>query len=712
MEVNEEPTTPMVVGVDMQVIDYYVVAEAETYDKHYFIIQVQVEDLKYTVDRSYVDFVELDRLLKKLHPESAVPHLPLRAAPLIEKFLSKEATRQHEQNSNSSSGGFGFNRNSFSLTRDSLLASPSFKSSGVTNGNVLKIPENATEIIRNRMSPLTLYLTGIACYHELLTSYPLKNFLDEEYTSMLDLNIPPTLTEFDLLLLNAPVQSSVVHRIESHNIEVPADHYLLWRFKTAKFDIGFSLDLNGKTRLPFTRYRSNEQSIVGGILVTENSMVTLKWNNTYAKLHSKNLSWSTRIVSKEDYVSAREQALECEEEKIRFAEQRFALQRASVRHATTLSGIVHGSIIQAEYHETRQYSTKSLEENTNGLSHQREVLLSDLEKAEETVEILENKVISLEQQKQTLEQSKKIVSESWKFTTQQLETVQKELDELKIYINDLETTLDLRNREIMLFSHQIQENDDKEKELNDLIMTVIHNIDVLIEHNLQSNSNNNATLKKRDEELNQTLNNYDNHHAISNTKNEEDQEEAEAMSARFEGLLLLTQDLLDDLGRIVAVDQDTIEHLKQIRNDLFKLIKHKTPFPSTVGSVDMVERDYDEAEVLMNNSAVVNGPTPPTLKYSHPTNIPGNIGYETTIIDQRSINRRVITPLQSDNATTSTYLSPKSSLVSTPAQHSTSFTSSSLATSGKKQSHQKLPIPPSSTAASKVFSNNNTLDDF
>ncbi len=283
MEVNEEPTTPMVVGVDMQVIDYYVVAEAETYDKHYFIIQVQVEDLKYTVDRSYVDFVELDRLLKKLHPESAVPHLPLRAAPLIEKFLSKEATRQHEQNGNSSSGGFGFNRNSFSLTRDSLLASPSFKSSGVTNGNVLKIAENSTEIIRNRMSPLTLYLTGIACYHELLTSYPLKNFLDEEYTSMLDLNIPPTLTEFDLLLLNAPVQSSVVHRIESHNIEVPADHYLLWRFKTAKFDIGFSLDLNGKTRLPFTRYRSNEQSIVGGILVTENSMVTLKWNNTYAK---------------------------------------------------------------------------------------------------------------------------------------------------------------------------------------------------------------------------------------------------------------------------------------------------------------------------------------------------------------------------------------------------------------------------------------------
>lgn len=284
MEVNEEPSAAMVVGVDMQVIDYYVVAEADSYDKHYFIIQVQVEDIKYTLDRSYVDFVELDRLLKKLHPESAVPHLPLRAAPVIEKFLAKEATRQHEQSSSSSSGGtFGFGRNSFSLTRDSLLASPSFKSSGISNASVLKIAENSTEIIRNRMGPLTLYLTGIACYHELLTSYPLRNFLDEEYTSMLDLTIPPTLTEFDLLLLNAPTQNSVVHRIDSHNVEVPADHYLLWRFKTAKFDIGFSLDLNGKTRLPFTRYRANEQAICGAIFVAENSMVTLKFNNTYAK---------------------------------------------------------------------------------------------------------------------------------------------------------------------------------------------------------------------------------------------------------------------------------------------------------------------------------------------------------------------------------------------------------------------------------------------
>ena len=273
---------PAVVGVDMQVIDYYVVAEADSYDKHYFIIQIQLEDLRYTVDRSYVDFVELDRLLKKLYPESAVPHLPLRAAPIIEKVLTKEANRQQEQN-NTSGSGFGFSRSSFSLTRDSILASPSFKSNGLSTFPAMKIPDNSTEIIRNRMGPLTLYLTGIACYHELLTSSPLRNFLDEEFTSMLDLSIPPSLTEFDLLLLNSTVQNCVVHRLESYNIEVPADHYLLWRFKTAKFDIGFSVDINGKTRLPLTRYRSCDQSICGAILAEENCMITLRWNNTYAK---------------------------------------------------------------------------------------------------------------------------------------------------------------------------------------------------------------------------------------------------------------------------------------------------------------------------------------------------------------------------------------------------------------------------------------------
>jgi hypothetical protein len=280
MSVNGENEEPLVVGVDMQVVDYYVVANGDSYDKHYFIIQVQVEDLRYTVDRSVVDFVELDRLLKKLHPESAVPHLPLRAAPVIEKFLSKEAAQQEPSTSSSS---FSFGRNSFSLTRDSLLASPSFKSSGISNAKDLRIPENSTEIIRNRMGPLTLYLTGIACYHELLASYPLKNFLDEEYTSMLDLTIPPSLTEFDLLFLNSPIQSCVVSRAEQHNFNVLDDHLLLWRFKTAKYDIGFSVELNGKTRLPLTRYRANDQAICGALLATEDSVVTLQWNNTYAK---------------------------------------------------------------------------------------------------------------------------------------------------------------------------------------------------------------------------------------------------------------------------------------------------------------------------------------------------------------------------------------------------------------------------------------------
>jgi hypothetical protein len=430
-----ESNLPMVVGVDMQIIDYYVVNEADTYDKHYFIIQVQVEDRKYTVDRSYVDFVELDRLLKKIHPESAVPHLPLRcfpsfsffffyfplflsfarAGPTIEKFLSKEAANQQNgsapgsssasssSGSGSGSGGlFGFmGRSSFSMTRESLLASPSVKATCLANTKELKIPENSTEIIRNRMGPLTLYLTGIACYHELLVSYPFWNFLDEEYTSMLDFTIPPTLTEFDLLLLNSPMNNCTVSRIESHNIDVPAGHFLLWRFRTAKYDIGFQIEINGKVKLPLTRYRSQDHTICGAITVPVDAIVTVKWNNTYAKreriafppsfllpsfsfsrsvflsysfvVHSKTLTWSVRVVPREDFDRAKKQAIECEEEKHRYLEQRYALHRAALRHAATLSDIIHGSIITAEYDEQKashllvQQSSRSTEDENNSV---------------------------------------------------------------------------------------------------------------------------------------------------------------------------------------------------------------------------------------------------------------------------------------------------------------------------------------------------------
>lgn len=579
---NEE--VPMVVGVDMQVVDYYVVAEGDSYDKHYFIIQVQVEDLKYTVDRSYVDFVELDRLLKKLHPESAVPHLPLRAAPIIEKFLAKEASNQHDSSSSNSSPGGLFGRNSFSLTRDSILASPTFKSSGISNSSALRIADGSTEIIRNRMGPLTLYLTGIACYHELLTSYPLKNFLDEEYTSMLDLTIPPTLTEFDLLLLNSPIQSCVVHRIEQHNFNVPDDHLLLWRFKTAKYDIGFSMDVNGKTRLPLTRYRASEQSICGALLVNEDSMVTLKWNNTYAKckfcppyidgvlhlrfllslVHSKNLSWSTRVVSKDDFEQAKKQALECEEEKIRFSEQRFALQRASTRHAMTLSNIIHGSIIQAEYTEEKNLTTKMLERNKANLNEQNSLLLQDLEKAEETMEILENKLL-------TLEQGKKVVTESWQFSTMELENSQKELESLKISFVELENALQIRDREVLLLSNQLQESEVKENEMTDCVETIIKNLNLLMDLYGISILEEENLLAKRDQELHTTLNNYE----ITDTEPEQENLLSHQV-AKCESLLLLTQDLLDDYDKEIQMNKETVEHLKVVRDDLQKVVRAKS----------------------------------------------------------------------------------------------------------------------------------------
>lgn len=269
-------------GVDLQVIDYYYITDGNSYDKHYFIIEIFVEDIKYTVDRSYVDFVELDRRLRKVYPETSMPDLPLRGAASIEQAIIKEAASLQDQKKKPlGSGSLTSTRNSTVYTRDSLISSPNFKSKRQTQQFL--IPDNSTEVFKNCKNALTLYLVGLTCHHELLTSEAMSTFLDEEITSMFVGTLPAPLTTFDLVLINMPTHNCIVSRIEEHSFVVPSNYMLVWRFETAHFDIGFQVEVNGKIRLPLTRYRASEAAICGAIEVTVDSNVTLRWNNSYAK---------------------------------------------------------------------------------------------------------------------------------------------------------------------------------------------------------------------------------------------------------------------------------------------------------------------------------------------------------------------------------------------------------------------------------------------
>ncbi len=53
-------------------------------------------------------------------------------------------------------------------------------------------------------------------------------------------------------------------------------------------------------------------------------------------VHTKQLSWSVRVVSSEQFLTAKAQALDCQRERKRFEQQRFAVQRAAAKVAAGL----------------------------------------------------------------------------------------------------------------------------------------------------------------------------------------------------------------------------------------------------------------------------------------------------------------------------------------------------------------------------------------
>lgn len=280
-------------SVDLSIKEYYFVGEGDSYDKHFFVIDVMAGPVAYTVDRSYVDFVEFDRRIKKSFPDSAVPSLPLDATYRLQQLIVREASILLDKKKPGTPSSSPSRKSFVSVNDSSTLPSDMRKS---TAKNIFKIPVTATEVMKQYESSLTLYLSDISCHHELLTSDILHTFLDEEVVSLFNESIPPTLTVFDLLLINSPVQKCIVHRIEEHYFQLPADSLLVWKFFTAQYDIGFSVESESGSRLPFSRYNAHEKPICGAIESKVPTAVKLVWNNTYAKCTLRHLFHLTALI--------------------------------------------------------------------------------------------------------------------------------------------------------------------------------------------------------------------------------------------------------------------------------------------------------------------------------------------------------------------------------------------------------------------------------
>jgi len=165
--------------------EYYMVNDGSNFDDHFFIIKIVFEGFEFTVDRSYVDFVELARRLRKSFPQcesTSEGVLPLEYSRLVEKQVGEIVSEhKHEQfKSNPSTTS----RNSIIARQDSVLSRTSISANQVTKrtSKPFVIPEREinTVSIKSTMPKLNDYLNSLIKYQEILTSDDLLMFLDEE----------------------------------------------------------------------------------------------------------------------------------------------------------------------------------------------------------------------------------------------------------------------------------------------------------------------------------------------------------------------------------------------------------------------------------------------------------------------------------------------------------------------------------------------------
>lgn len=249
--------------IRIDIIDYYYIDKGNYFDQHYYMIQIMIENLKYIVDRSYVDFIKLDRLIRKKFPETKIDILLLDAKSEITKLLTKDSYLPSSYNSNKNK--ITNRRSSITLTRESFNESV-FDS----NSTSFPIPTTNKESFTIKMKILDNYLKSILTKHEIVTSEEFLNFLDEEVrhissTGVVSLEEP--LNVHDLLLINTIPSNTIVMKQEEHKYHVPAGHMILWRFQTKHYDIGFSVEMNREIKMPYTRYASHKTPIQVILLV-------------------------------------------------------------------------------------------------------------------------------------------------------------------------------------------------------------------------------------------------------------------------------------------------------------------------------------------------------------------------------------------------------------------------------------------------------------
>ena len=125
--------------------------------------------------------------------------------------------------------------------------------------------------------------------HEIVVSDIFLEFISEDFLSSNAITgtqrtrLIENMCEIDLLLENEIPIVVTVKKVEEASFLVRPGQLVVWRFSTVDYDIGFSVEVNGDTKLALTRYRAFEKPVYGSVEIGIHGACVLRWDNSYSK---------------------------------------------------------------------------------------------------------------------------------------------------------------------------------------------------------------------------------------------------------------------------------------------------------------------------------------------------------------------------------------------------------------------------------------------
>lgn len=265
-------STPLAPFLACKVVEFIQIGQGSAFDELLYSVKVSVDGtVSHTVERSVVDWVELERKLRKRFPGALIAQLPLDASAVT---VVKRALEKQQGGSNMSP----------IKQQPSGIDAPSVFSPSKL------VPVTRGAGVDSKLIPhLDLFLQSLLSCHEILVSGELSMFLDESVSSMTGAGggQEESLSIHDILLLNEqPTRVTVRHGdCTAVSLNILQGQICVWAFSTVKYDIGFSVKLDGLVKVAFTRYDSHREPITGTLLVENpgTHMCVLTFDNSYSK---------------------------------------------------------------------------------------------------------------------------------------------------------------------------------------------------------------------------------------------------------------------------------------------------------------------------------------------------------------------------------------------------------------------------------------------